>query len=163
MVDFKRVQDRQALPSEIVAQHLVSAPVDVVEIVSALGLELAYEPMGDLAGKIERKGPTFKITVNSSDNPRRKRFTIAHEIGHYVLHRDMIGDGVTDDAMYRSSLGSFFETQANQYAAFVLMPPNLVKQAYADGKKSYVDMAKYFDVSEQAAQIRMKTVLQNQG
>ncbi|MEJ1967404.1 MAG: ImmA/IrrE family metallo-endopeptidase [Rhizomicrobium sp.] len=159
-MSFSKTQDRQPLPSEIVAQHLLSAPVDVVEIVSALGLELSYEPMGDLAGKIERKERTFKITINSSDNPRRRRFTIAHEIGHYILHRDMIEDGVTDDAMYRSALGSFFETQANQYAAFVLMPPNLVKAAFYSGIKSFVDMAKHFDVSDQAAQIRMKTILQ---
>ncbi|HTT98272.1 MAG TPA: ImmA/IrrE family metallo-endopeptidase [Rhizomicrobium sp.] len=158
-MNYSKIQDRQPIPSEIVAQHLTKAPIDVVEIVSALGLELSYESMGDLAGKIERKGNSFKITVNWSDNPRRKRFTIAHEIGHYVLHRDMIGDGVTDDAMYRSSLGSFFETQANQYAAFVLMPPSLVKAAYNEGIRSYVDMAQHFDVSEQAAQIRMKTIL----
>lgn len=161
-MSIKPKPSQNLLPSEIVAQHLVSAPVDVVEIVSALGIKLDYEPLGDLAGKIQRINDSYKITVNSSDSRRRKRFTIAHEIGHYILHRDMIGDGITDDAMYRSSLGNFYETQANQYAAFILMPPNLVKSAWNGGTRSYAGMAEYFDVSEQAAQIRMKTVLQQQ-
>jgi Zn-dependent peptidase ImmA (M78 family) len=153
---FVNELDRRALPSEIVAQHLRSAPIDVIEIISALGLELGYEPMGELSGKIERKDGTYKITVNATDPTRRQRFTIAHEIGHYILHRDMIGDGITDDAMYRSSLGSFFETQANQYAADVLMPPNLVKAAWRGGTKSYAGIAEHFDVSQQAAEIRLK-------
>lgn len=149
--------DSRALASEIVAAHLTSAPVDVVEIVSALGLELGYEDMGDLSGKIEKRGDTYKITVNMRDPRVRQRFTIAHEIGHYILHRDMIGDGITDDAMYRSSLGNFFETQANQYAAYVLMPPALFKSVYKN-TKSFPGLAKIFDVSAQAAEIRAKNL-----
>jgi Zn-dependent peptidase ImmA (M78 family) len=157
-MSFAQRQDSRALPSEIVAQHLVKAPIDVVEIISALSLRLDYEPMGELAGKIQKNGESYKITVNSSDSPRRQRFTIAHEIGHYILHRDMIGDGITDDAMYRSSLGSFFETQANQYAAFVLMPPNLVRAAWNEGIKSFAGLATHFDVSQQAAEFRVKNL-----
>ena len=149
--------DNRALASEIVAAHLTSAPVDVIEIVSALGLELAYENMGELSGKIEKSGDTFKITVNMKDIPVRQRFTIAHEIGHYILHRDMIGDGITDDAMYRSSLGSFFETQANSYGAYVLMPPALFRQVYKT-VKSYPGLAERFQVSAQAAEFRVKNL-----
>lgn len=67
----------------------------------------------------------------------------------------MIESGIVDDTMYRSELGSVYETQANQLAADILMPIRLVKkwrQTLPDEK----DLAKKFDVSEQAMKIRLK-------
>src|SRR3546814_4029407 len=53
----------------------------------------------------ERGGESgFAIYVNGSHPRVRRRFSIAHEIAHFALHRNLIGDGVTDDAMYRSNL-----------------------------------------------------------
>jgi Zn-dependent peptidase ImmA (M78 family) len=67
----------------------------------------------------------------------------------------LIESGIVDDTMYRSELGSVYETQANQLAADILMPIRLVKkwrQTLPDEK----DLAKKFDVSEQAMKIRLK-------
>jgi Zn-dependent peptidase ImmA (M78 family) len=33
-------------------------------------------------------------------HPNRQRFTLAHEIAHYVLHRDLVENGIVDDTMY---------------------------------------------------------------
>ena len=57
----------------------------------------------------------------------RRRFTIAHEIAHFLLHRDKIGDQLSDDAMYRSSLSSDDERAANRLAADILMPMGLIQ------------------------------------
>src|SRR3546814_7195870 len=66
----------------------------------------------------ERGGESgFAIYVNGSHPRVRRRFSIAHEIAHFALHRNLIGDGVTDDAMYRSNLSSAVEVQANRMAA----------------------------------------------
>jgi len=97
----------------------------------------------------------FTIYVNAEDNPRRQRFTIAHEIAHYVLHRDLIGDGITDDALYRSPLGEWYERQANKMAADILMPPQLVRSLYAQGMTSVTKIAAEFDVSVEAMRIRL--------
>ncbi|HEX4158822.1 MAG TPA: ImmA/IrrE family metallo-endopeptidase [Rhizomicrobium sp.] len=148
----------ELLPAEIVASYLGSAPIQVEQIVGALGLQLAFAPLGEISGKIERIADRYKITVNSADGHARKRFTMAHEIAHYILHRDLIGDGIEDDAMYRSRLGGYLETQANHYAAYVLMPPPLFRATYRSGVKSYPDLARHFAVSQQAAEIRAKSL-----
>lgn len=99
----------------------------------------------------------FTISVNSSHSETRKRFTIAHEIAHYVLHRDQIGDGITDDALYRSdTLSTMTERQANQYAAEILMPWQLVKNDSAFKTGMAGSLASRFSVSTQVAEIRLR-------
>jgi len=144
------------LPSEIVAQHLITAPVNVERIADRLGIRVVFEQLTDCAGKIEHDYAGYKITVNAGDFPARQRFTIAHEIGHYMLHRSLIGDGITDDVMYRSKLGGYHEAQANSYAAYILMPPNLFKRKYREGITETVALAALFGVSKMAAQIRIE-------
>src|SRR3546814_9683341 len=82
----------------------------------------------------ERGGESgFAIYVNGSHPRVRRRFSIAHEIAHFALHRNLIGDGVTDDAMYRSNLSSAVEVQANRMAADILMPWHLIREATDKG------------------------------
>lgn len=146
-------------PIEIVAPFLERAPVDLGGMAAALGVQVVHDRAlaPDISGKIERSGNGFRIVINGTHGPLRQRFTLAHEIAHYVLHRDLIGDGVTDDAMYRSArLSDEYERQANRYAADLLMPARLVRAAWRDGVRSYADMAERFDVSAEAARIRMR-------
>src|SRR3546814_1249474 len=62
------------------------------------------------------------------------------------LHRNLIGDGVTDDAMYRSNLSSAVEVQANRMAADILMPWHLIREATDKGIDTVERLAEYFDV-----------------
>lgn len=146
------------LPSEIVAQYLSDAPISVDRIASALGLSVNYDFLGEISGKIERSQFGFVVSINASDAHVRQRFTLAHEIGHYILHRDLIGDGIVDDAMYRSKLSNYFETQANEYAAFVLMPPALFREQALQAHNNAAALAQVFDVSRQAAEFRLKNL-----
>lgn len=145
-------------PIEIVGDFTREAPVDLGRMAEALGLEAVLDPglPDDVSGKIARVGRGYRVSVNAGHPPRRQRFTLAHEIAHYVLHRDLIGDGITDDAMYRSVLRGDIESQANRFAADLLMPAALVRAAWRQGVKSYAEMAARFDVSEDAARIRMR-------
>jgi Zn-dependent peptidase ImmA (M78 family) len=66
-----------------------SAPsVPVEQIAESYGIELRYEPAEqELSGALIRKGrKEVVIGVNSSHHPNRQRFTIAHEIAHFLLH-----------------------------------------------------------------------------
>lgn len=146
------------LPVEIVSRFLNSAPVDLDGMARALGLEVEdhWFDETDIAGMIGRAGRTYRISLNHMDNPRRKRFTLAHEIAHYILHRDLIGDGITDRGLYRSRLSDTVERQANRYAANLLMPAALVRASWWEGDRSLSGMAARFNVSEEAARIRLK-------
>lgn len=148
-----------ATPIEIVGRFLNQAPVDLAAMSRALGLNVVYSAVlpDDVSGKIERKGDGYLVTVNARHPKRRQRFTLAHEIAHYVLHRDYIGDGITDNAMYRSAgLSDAVEQQANRYAADILMPAATMRRLYREGKMSFAQMAEAFDVSTDAAKVRMR-------
>lgn len=150
-----------ALPVEIVGRFLNTAPVDLDGIAHELGIpvDIDIHLLEDVSGKIERAIGTpsgCRITINGRDHKNRQRFTLAHEIAHFVLHRDLIGDGVQDDAMYRSRLRSELETQANRYAADILMPAKLMREKWRQGMTSFAGMAAAFGVSMDAARIRME-------
>lgn len=146
-----------ALPVEVVSRFLKSAPVDLDAMASALGLKVGISAFEDpeVAGNIERTGDGYRISLNAHDPARRQRFTLAHEIGHYILHRDLIGDGITDRGLYRSRLTTAIERQANRYAANLLMPAQLVFDAWHEGVNSLPALSARFNVSEKAAEIRL--------
>jgi len=150
------------LPVEIVTAYMGKVPVDVDELARALGLKLTYEDLpDDVSGKIARdESESFIVTVNRNHPVVRQRFTIAHEIAHFVLHRDLIGNGVVDNGLYRSrTLSSAVERQANRYAADILMPWWQVRSRYRDGQRTAKEMARTFCVSGAVAEIRLKELV----
>jgi Zn-dependent peptidase ImmA (M78 family) len=102
----------------------------------------------------------YRIYVNANDVYTRQRFTIAHEFAHYLLHRDKIGDGITDDAMYRSDkMTTQDEFAANNKAADLLMPRKLVMRSISEGTQSADALAKTFEVSVPAMEVRLRYLL----
>jgi Zn-dependent peptidase ImmA (M78 family) len=87
---------------ELIRKHQKSAPVHVVPIAETLGLNVYRvtswpdATSGMIARDPERGGSSgFAIYVNAKHSEVRRRFTIAHEVDHFVLHRVLIGDGIT--------------------------------------------------------------------
>ena len=146
----------------IARKHLRSAPVNVVRLTYDLGMVL-YET-GDwpetVSGMIQkdRKGggkSGYAIIVNDKHCEARRRFTIAHEIGHFVLHPDLIGDSIGDDGLYRSHLPNIREVEANRFAANLLMPTELIEKAEAAGVDTIPDFARIFAVSRSTMSARL--------
>ena len=141
--------------------HQRSAPVKVSQLAETLGLPILVSPLGpNNSGKIYRdktgRSPSgFFIEVNRDEAYVRQRFTAAHEIAHFILHRDLIIDSVSDDVLYRSGLSSPVEAEANNLAADILMPWHLIRKATDEGKTTVADLAAYFDVSQIAMSIRL--------
>lgn len=141
------------------------APVTVHLIAEKLGIKLkiAFLAKG-ISGMLEKIGDSFLITLNETDSFTRQRFTLAHELGHYMLHRDLVGSGVDDDCAYRSTqigkyhntlIGSAEETEANKFAANLLMPKDLVNSEWEKTGTTVQSLAKLFQVSEHAMSIRL--------
>lgn len=100
-------------------------PVKVGIIAERLGLEvLSLTLSTEISGLIRRKEDgTYEIHVNNTDAAVRQRFTVCHEIAHYLLHRSLIdAEGITDNILYRSKLTSRQETEANKLGAAILLP-----------------------------------------
>jgi len=149
---------------EELAKFHQTAPVQIGALTKALGLRLSAATLrAGISGEIrpDDVAPAgFAIRVNRHDPSQRQRFTVAHELGHFLLHRDQIGRGVVDDVLYRSNLSDRREAEANRIAADLLMPDHLVEdwldRARALGVveiPSY--LAEKFGVSESAMKIRL--------
>lgn len=147
-------------PSAIIADHMKKIPVDLEGMIRQLGLKLAMDPAlpSSIAGKLikDPSAPSgYRIIVNANDNPRRRRFTMAHEVAHFILHRDLLGEDVVDDALYRSAaLSDEYERQADRFAAQILLPAEMVRDAYKSLKVLSL-LAQLFDVSDAALRIRL--------
>jgi predicted transcriptional regulator len=146
-------------PTAIIASHIASVPVNLEALIGALGIKFERD-LGlpsEIAGKLQRD-PTapsgYRIVINGRDNPKRQRFTMAHEVAHYVLHRDLLENGLVDDALYRSSLSDEYERQANRFAAQILLPAPALRAAYRTNK-ALASLAQAFNVSDAALRIRL--------
>lgn len=155
-----------ASPKEraLVQQFAAQVPVRVGALAQELGLGVLRSTLQPgVSGQI---GPSneypsgFVIKVNRHEAKSRQRFTIAHEIGHYILHRDKIGHGITDTILYRSKLSSNLEVEANKFAANLIMPITKIREKLAEVDRGIdrsvaVELAQIFDVSTDAMEIRL--------
>lgn len=142
-------------------------PVNIEGIIRSMGIELnkSAELPDQISGQLERlPNDKYKISINKMDHYYRKRFTMAHELGHYILHLHLIGDGVDDNRAYRSTADGIYynqdirqedETEANRFAASILMPEAILRE---HTQKDFLleDLARKFQVSVQAMRIRLK-------
>jgi Zn-dependent peptidase ImmA (M78 family) len=136
-------------------------PVDPVRIARRLGIEVLDAQFApNVSGAlVKRPGQDPVILVNAADSPNRKRFTCAHEIGHFVRRSD------SPDAYERVDLRGPLasagqdpeEIYANAFAACLLMPEAEVRRLVKSGK-SELELAQYFDVSREAMQYRLQNL-----
>ncbi len=152
----------------IVARHMTAAPVDLEGIFSDLGIRFQKEWMANTSGSITREGDKFTVSVNDLEPETRQRFTAAHELAHYLLHRALMDDGRRmlrhEDTLYDGGEQSgdvifkrTHEIEANRVAAQIVMPKSLVEREYVKTSDAEV-LANKFGVSKAAIEIRLKTL-----
>lgn len=143
---------------------LSEAPVKLNAIADHLGIPVYLSTLKPkISGLIEpdeSSSSKFRIKLNRHETAERQRFTLAHEIAHFLLHRSLIGAGVVDDTMYRSGLSSRREVEANRLAADLCMPRELIDKhrrelKHLDADELVVEMARRFRVSKPAMHIRL--------
>jgi len=97
------------------------------------------------------------IQVNTFDPEVRKRFTLAHEIGHHV-HGDIDAPRDTNE-QFNSRSRDPREVAANRFAASLLMPAAVVKHlVFNKGVHSLSELARTFGVSTAAMEFRLKNL-----
>lgn len=162
---FKRI-DEKAMKL-LQQSDALALPVDLNRVVEYLGLSLNEKPLeNEYSGFLAVKEKT--IVVNLNHPPVRRRFTIAHEIGHYQLHRRSEDIPVfIDRAVYHrkesvAGVDYSMEMQANAYAAGLLMPEALL-DVYLDDHPALdlerpadiKTLAEEFEVSRPAMEFRL--------
>ena len=119
-----------------------------------------------ISGEIRKDGDAYVIRVNRYESRERQRFTIAHELSHFLLHRDLIDqtpDGIRLNVLYRSGKSEIVEFEANKLAAEIIMPIRQIRFRLDAYTPSITDekiraLAKEFAVSKVAMEIRISSL-----
>ncbi len=140
----------------LIEKYKVMCPIDLYNLASKIGAEI-YEtnklPDTILGSARKSNISIWIITVNTNQILERCRFTIAHEIGHIILNHH--------PAKYHLLINNnqYKERQANIFATELLMPSKEFKNIYFNCHITDVlGVANYFQVSKQAASIRIEEV-----
>jgi Zn-dependent peptidase ImmA (M78 family) len=103
-------------------------PVDPVKIARDMGVEVYSAQLGnDTWGLLVGQPGSVDIYVDSDQPPNRFRFTVAHELGHYVTRRDEAEVGFVDKRSTEGQ-GDPNEVFANHFAGALLMPADVLQR-----------------------------------
>jgi Zn-dependent peptidase ImmA (M78 family) len=144
-------------------------PVNIDKIARSLELEIEYQPYDEpFSGVLIRNGNEATIGVNSKHHEHRQRFTIAHEIGHYLFHQGDLMIDKTISINYRGNetvVDYQKEKEANLFASELLLPTKLLTkelkkfQIDLNDDDQIKDLAQKYNVSQQALMIRLSREL----
>ena len=153
----------------ILDQYLSEYPVKLGQLAKDLGVAIKVSSMGTgISGQISREGNQYVIRVNRNEARERQRFTVAHELSHYLLHRNVIDsspEGIKDTVLYRSGKPEQIEFEANRLAAEIVMPMSLVDKELRSSFGGLVteatieSLASRFEVSKAAMEIKLSTLV----
>lgn len=149
----------EELTHNILVQYdMLKIPVDVVKIANSIGIEV-YETnlKNEISGaiKYDKDEKIFSILINKINSDKRKRFTIAHELGHYFLHKNILeNDELHIDILYRNIDTDLEEKDVNYFAGALLMNRMLLENV-KNKINSISELAEIFDVSESEMTVRL--------
>ena len=151
--------------AEDIARDMGYAPGDdLLPVVKGLGGDILFsDPLSESdsygSGSIYMSQAGFEILLPLHTGPLRDRFTVAHELGHFILHYLGTEYAKEGQAMVADRYGSGrVETEANWFAASFLMPKTEFVDCWrmSDGDRDIV--ASVFRVSEAAARVRAQSL-----
>jgi hypothetical protein len=153
---------------ELRAEYLATYPADEIPVPvesiaeDLLGLRIEERDLGECSGMLVPSERLIVVNASeamSGDTPtRRHRFTIAHEVGHWICHaRQDVGEEVATYCRSRDlsqDADRDLEREANVFGAELLMPERAVREAWA-AFPDPGEVAERFEVSALAAQWRL--------
>jgi Zn-dependent peptidase ImmA (M78 family) len=162
----------EAVTAELLQKYRVKGPaVPVEDIAEGEGAVIIVKQFNnEISGLLLREGNNAIIAVERKQSPARKRFTIAHELGHLMLHQ---GKEVRVDKAFRVNLRSpesstaedVEEIESNAFAAAILMPEMFLRKDVTglvldiEDEERVQSLAKRYHVSAQAMTLRLVNLL----
>ena len=159
----------EKVATDTLRQHgLHSIPVDPIALANRLGIKVNNAKFSEpsLAALLSKRGSNVWILLDEAGHPHRKRFSIAHELGHHFLHLQSDGEMIDRDTNFfrvngygsdETAQEGLKEIEANQFAAALLMPERLIRQAWQK-RRSISKLARLFQVSEEAMGYRIASL-----
>lgn len=151
---------------DVIASCLSECPVKLGKMAKNLNIRvmLSTLPYGT-SGKISSEKNEFIIRINRHEPKYRQRFTLAHEISHYLLHREKIKsseEGWSENVLLRSNQSLDVEYEANRLASDLIVPSEqLSKMTESMRGKPMTDaivdsLAQQFGVSRATMEIKLQ-------
>ncbi|WP_053071983.1 ImmA/IrrE family metallo-endopeptidase [Ornithinibacillus contaminans] len=139
------------ITKDLIKKNNYSPPIPVDDLVFKSGLELReVSSEMDIDAKFDPQ--KMRITVNRLEtNLFRRRFSVAHELGHFILQHH-INPWEYED---RDTGKSFIEPEADEFAGSLLLPEHLLSEQIKKGTP-LKDIQKMFQVSNQALWVRIE-------
>jgi Zn-dependent peptidase ImmA (M78 family) len=143
--------------------------IDVVNFATQLGISVFGDDLEGESSYIEYKKDTgkYEIYVNMNHTKQRQRFSVAHELGHFVFHKDELLKYGKISRQYVNSLNPEEEKKADDFAANLLMPKEMVEE-YINKKynvngnfideNTVYDISKFFNVSKVFTVVRLRNL-----
>lgn len=163
------MNSKQKIQSKVIellnSCQISEPPIDVEKIAKCLGIDLNFVNFEDedISGVLINKEGHVNIGINENHPLNRQRFTIAHEIGHYILHSDK---PLFVDERFRDKTSSEGknpeEVDANTFAAELLMPEHFIREDMTQLKnwdeESIRELAKKYQVSAESFVYRLSNL-----
>jgi Zn-dependent peptidase ImmA (M78 family) len=132
----------------------------VHEIAQRNGVNVVFSTFGDHSDKVAGfcDFASARIYVNKNDGIGRQMFTMAHELGHWILHRQFFAADPQAYAVlprFQRPTQTPMETEANVFAAELLVPPRLLEAVKG---APVAALSKVFRVSREMMENRLKNV-----
>lgn len=155
------------LASNLLKEHnMEDAPVDLIKLCTEMGIVVKEGTFTDdtVSGMLTCRDNKPTIIVNSKHAYVRKRFTIAHEIGHFALrHRDVTNGNFS--TIFRDGASNAEEQEANRFAAALLVNRDDLKSQYETLSKLKITrdeiitvLANFYTVSRQTLIYRLQEI-----
>jgi len=147
------------VPVTAIAKDLLL--LDVVDIDDIRTLASAPTDGGPISGMLTTVDKTIWVDRREADrSPARRRFTIAHELGHWMLHAKRGEKGNYQRFCRGPDLDSHAETgkqerEANDFAAELLMPEEVIAAVAPECGFNLALLATRFEVSVPALELRL--------
>jgi len=146
--DLRKILDFQKKPGS-----------KIIPLIEAFGIKIDLKPLpNEYSGSLEYSPDCgsktgYRIVVNTTHSRARQRFTAAHELGHYLLHRreDFFAESFTTNrmggAVFLTDDDDLEENEADGFAANLLVPFDEFERILVQGRASYAEAAGLFNVS----------------
>ncbi len=155
------------LPADVRSQideFLSEHPVKLGALAKRLGVKVLLSTLRrGTSGQIGQENGEFVIRINRHEAKHRQRFTLAHEIAHFLLHRDMVvaDGGWSENVLLRSGQPDNVEYEANRLASDLVIPSAQLAEAAGNysgpiTSEAIEDLARRFRVSTAALEIKLQ-------
>lgn len=147
----------EALANDILVKNdMLKIPVDLVRIAENHNIDVYIQQLPkDVSGAIRynKEKDKFQILLQKTDLNNRRRFTLAHELGHFFLDNEILrSDELHIDYLYRTAFSN--EKDIEYFAGALLMDKGLLERLFSLNP-SIKELAQTFDVSESAMTVRL--------